>query len=132
RRSGRGGAPEGRRVGGLRLVSPGALARTIAPVAFLAVVTIAVLAVRSGLGGAAGPEARVRPHMHRTAETAGRRQKAKPAKAAPVSAAYYRIQSGDTLGAVAQHFVVPLDKLFALNPGIEPTALHVGQRVRIR
>jgi LysM repeat protein len=120
-------------VGGVGLVRVASLARTAAPVAFLAAVTVAVLVVRAGLGG----EAKALPSpAHHTKATAAasklRPPKAKPPAATRVSAAYYRIQSGDTLDAVSRRFGTPLSKLLALNPGVEPTALHVGQRVRIR
>jgi LysM repeat protein len=45
--------------------------------------------------------------------------------------AYYRIQNGDTLDGVARRLGTSIARLLALNPGIEPTALRVGQRVRV-
>jgi N-acetylmuramoyl-L-alanine amidase len=47
-------------------------------------------------------------------------------------ARYYRIRAGDTLAALAPRFGLTEAELLALNPGIEPTALHVGQRIRVR
>ena len=41
------------------------------------------------------------------------------------------IQSGDTLGAVAFRLHTTLDELLRLNPGIDPKALHTGQRIRV-
>jgi LysM repeat protein len=111
-------------VGGLRLVT----LRSAAPIAFLALVTIAVLVVRSGHGGAAPHRATSAPHRAKPRAAAKPHATARTDRAA---AAYYRIQSGDTLDAVARHFGTSVDRLLALNPGIEPTALHVGQRVRI-
>jgi lipoprotein NlpD len=114
------------------MVRVGPVARTAAPVAFLAAVTVAVLVVRAGLGG----EAKTLPSPAQRAKTHAASAKLRPPKkhpaAARVSAAYYRIQSGDTLDAVSRRFGTPLSKLLALNPGVEPTALRVGQRVRIR
>lgn len=45
---------------------------------------------------------------------------------------YYRVRNGDTLGAVAQRFNTTVDDLRALNPGVDPNALRIGQRLRVR
>jgi LysM repeat protein len=42
------------------------------------------------------------------------------------------VRSGDTLGALAGRFGTSVQRLVALNPGVEPTALRVGQRLRVR
>jgi len=47
-------------------------------------------------------------------------------------AEYYVVQSGDTLGSIAQKYTTTVDELMTLNPGIDPTALRVGQRVRVK
>jgi LysM repeat protein len=46
--------------------------------------------------------------------------------------ATYVIQSGDTLGAIAQRFGVSVAKIELLNPNLNPNALQVGLRVRLR
>jgi hypothetical protein len=106
-----------------------ALARYLAPAAFLLALTIAVLLVRSGLrgdsGGATTPLTgltRPRPAATTTARTTTR---AKPA------ARFYTIQSGDTFETVAAKFGTTVDKLVALNPSVDPHALTVGQKVRV-
>lgn len=43
----------------------------------------------------------------------------------------YIIQAGDTMGALAQKFGVPLDVLIAANPGISPNAMPIGATLRI-
>jgi len=66
--------------------------------------------------------------------------KARPAARAPapsvgrvrVPAQYYVVRSGDTLGAIAGRFGTTVDTLLGLNPGVEPTTLRPGQRLRIR
>ena len=117
-------------MGGSRLVCFRTVARAGAPVAFLAAVTIAVLVVRSGLTGA---DSQARPAHRGKAGVAAalRPPRAKHARIVRTDAAYYRIQSGDTLDAVARRFATSVDELLRLNPGVEPTALHVGQRVRV-
>ena len=47
-------------------------------------------------------------------------------------AEYYVVQSGDTLGSIAEKYSTTVDELMTLNPGIDPTALHIGQRVRVK
>jgi LysM repeat protein len=104
------------------MVDRRAAARAGAPLLFLAAVTIAVLLVRSGLDEAASrspsPLAQSTPAAAHTTK--------KPA------AQFYRIRAGDTLAAVAPRFGLTEAALIDLNPGIEPTALHVGERIRVR
>jgi LysM repeat protein/predicted small lipoprotein YifL len=44
---------------------------------------------------------------------------------------YYRIQPGDTLSVLAQHFHISLISLIQANPGIDPDRLRIGQRIVI-
>ena len=85
-----------------------------APAAFLLAVTIAVLLVRAGLqtdpGATTATTAPVPPRRRR----------------------FYRLRAGETLSDVAIRFNTSVERLLALNPGIEPTNLVVGQRVRVK
>ena len=45
--------------------------------------------------------------------------------------AFYTVQRGDTMGAIARKFDIPLDSLLDANPGVNPRALQIGQRIRI-
>lgn len=103
------------------MVNRRSIARYAAPLAFLAAVTIAVLLVRAGM------------------DEAGRRREPAPATPsaatrpkAPSAERYYRVRRGDTLAAIAPRFRLTETELLALNPGIEPTALRIGQRIRVR
>ena len=108
-------------MGRLGLVDRRRLARVAAPLAFLAAVTVAVLLVRAGLD-----EASTRSEPTPPTATA-------PTTTTPVSARrFYRIRAGDTLAAIAPRFGLTEAELVALNPGIEPTALRIGQRIRVR
>jgi LysM repeat protein len=108
-------------MGRLGLVDRRRLARLAAPLAFLAAVTVAVLLVRAGLD-----------------EASTRTEPTVPATTAPTVTTpeegrrYYRIRRGDTLAAIAPRFGLTEVDLVALNPGIEPTALRIGQRIRVR
>jgi len=106
-----------------------ALARYLAPAAFLLALTIAVLLVRSGLRSDSGSTT-TSPLTglvteSRPATTARTTTRAKPARR------FYTIQSGDTLETVAAKFGTTVDEIVALNPGIDPHALTVGQKVRV-
>jgi LysM repeat protein len=107
-------------VGRLGLVDRRRVARVAAPLAFLAAVTVAVLLVRAGLDEAT---TRAEP----TKPTA-----AAPTTTSPAARRFYRIRAGDTLAAIAPRFGLTEAELVALNPGIEPTALRIGQRIRVR
>lgn len=98
-----------------------------APAAFLLAVTIAVLLVRSGLQSDAAP-----------ATTAVRTQTVSappPPSTTPVPAGrrrFYQLRSGETLSDVAIKFDTTVAQLLVLNPGVQPTNLTVGQRIRVK
>jgi LysM repeat protein len=45
---------------------------------------------------------------------------------------YYRVKPGDLLETIAAEFNTTPERLLELNPGIDPQALQVGQRIRLR
>ena len=45
---------------------------------------------------------------------------------------YYKLRAGETLSDVAVRFDTTVEQLLALNPRVKPTALIVGQRIRVR
>jgi LysM repeat protein len=120
------------------------LARYGAPAAFLAAVTIAVILIKSGLSGGSGSTTTggLFPTTTRTAATTATTTKlvltAPQATAATTTetttpgAEYYAVQSGDTLGSIAQKYGTTVDELMTLNPGIDPTALDIGQKLRVK
>jgi len=95
-----------------------------APAVFLLAVTIFVLILRGGFGGSDSKPAG--SSSSTTAPTT-------VTKTSPrtVTTRRYSIRSGDTLGAIAIHFGVSVDDIIALNPNIEPTALRVGQKIKV-
>jgi LysM repeat protein len=125
------------------------LTRYGAPAAFLAAVTIAVILIKAGLNGGSGATT-TGGALPTTAHTA-----TKPATTtklvitapqattattttttatvtATPGAEYYVVLSGDTLGSIAGKYSTTVDELMILNPGIDPTALHIGQRIRVK
>jgi LysM repeat protein len=88
------------------------VARVAAPVAFLLAVTVAVLVVRAGL---------------REDEPTSR-----PVATAPrTGSATVVVRAGDTLDGIARTTGTTVEAIVRLNPGIDPDALRVGQRIRV-
>jgi LysM repeat protein len=97
-----------------------------APLAFLLAVTIAVLLVRSGLNSDAAPTTTSAPATTTAATLTTR-------TTTPLrQRRFYRLRPGETLSDVAIRFDTTVAQLLVLNPGIEPTNLTVGQRVRVK
>jgi LysM repeat protein len=46
-------------------------------------------------------------------------------------AEYHVVESGDTLGSIAEKYDTTVEELVRLNPGVDPTALRVGDRIRV-
>jgi LysM repeat protein len=112
-------------VGRLGLVIRRPWARYLAPALFLLAVTGVVLVVRAELrsDGATAKKATVA-----TTRAVPAKRPSKPSSAKR----WYVIRSGDTLGAIASQLGTTVAALLRLNPGIEPTALRPGERLRVR
>ena len=118
------------------------LTRYGAPAAFLAAVTIAVLLVKAGLNGGAGstetvgalPTASPTTTHQAPATTTGKiviLTDVATTTTTPSGAQYYVIQSGDTLGGIAVKYNTTVEDLMRLNPDVDPSALHPGDRIRV-
>ena len=121
------------------------LTRYGAPAAFLAAVTIAVILIKAGLNGGSGSTTTVGALPTRSTATKPTTTTTKLVLTGPQAsttttttetttpgAEYYVVQSGDTLGSIAQKYKTTVDELMTLNPGTDPTALHIGQRIRVK
>lgn len=106
------------------------LARYAAPIAFLAAATVAILLVRSGLdsGDATPPPATTAATT--TAATTEPGTTGSTTNAA--GAEFYVIQAGDTLAVIADEHDTTVEQLLVLNPDVDPVALTVGQRIRVK
>ena len=107
------------------------LARYAAPVAFLLAATIAVLLIRSALdesGPAPATTSVATTHPTATATTGTTRTTTTKTGAAE----YHTIVSGDTYQQLALDNNTTVDELVRLNPGVNPSALTVGQKIRVR
>jgi LysM repeat protein len=118
------------------------LARYGAPAAFLAAVTIAVILIRAGLSGGGSDavttvgELQTRSTTRQTTTTivltAPQQATTATTQTTTPGADYYTVQSGDTLGSIAAQYNTTVDELMTLNPGIDPNAMHIGQRIRVK
>ena len=107
------------------------LARVAAPLAFLVLATLGVVAVRTALdeGDSAAPATVT---VTTTAETSPAKQTTTGTTTAkPRGGKLYRVQSGDTLESIADDHGTTVEALLELNPGIDPVALRIGQRIRV-
>ena len=120
------------------------LTRYGAPTAFLAAVTIAVILIKAGLNGGSGSTTTVGLPTTSTATKPtttttklvltgpqGTTTTTATETTAP-GAEYHVVQSGDTLGSIAEKDSTTVDELMTLNPGIDPTALRIGQKIRVK
>jgi Tfp pilus assembly protein FimV len=103
-------------------VEPRALRPYAAPAAFLAAVTLAI----------AGARVLWPHHAARRPPAPQRQAAARQAAKAHSAARYYRVRAGDTLAGIAARTHTPLARLQRLNPTVQPTALFIGQKLRLR
>jgi LysM repeat protein len=104
--------------------SPSATARALAVIALILGVVVLVVVVVGSFsaddGGDAGRRARA-------GKSAG--AEVKGGKRARAS---YVVQNGDTLTSIAQKTGVPVARIEALNPGIDPQILISGEKLKLR
>jgi LysM repeat protein len=101
--------------------------RLAAPAASLAGITVAVLLVRAGLNdGEATTVAQTSVATTAATTTAPAKTATEPK---PV---FVEVESGGTLDQIALDNDTTVEQLLQLNPGLDPAALQVGQRIRVR
>ena len=97
--------------------------RFAAPVAFLAAITIGAVVVRAGLEHG-------KHHAMPTTTTLSSKNAHKDTRGSHRSRTY-TVKSGDTLESIATKTGTTVARLEQLNPGVDPTALHVGEKIRV-
>jgi Tfp pilus assembly protein FimV len=100
--------------------------RLLAPAAFLAAATVAILLIRSGLDP--NDPAPAQPPATRPARTNTEPGTKRPR---PRVNRTYTIQEGDTFETIAADQRTTVERLQALNPEVDPNSLQVGQRILI-
>jgi len=130
------------------------LARFAAPAAFLLAVTIAVLLIRSGLGGGSSPAppattVRTTTRAHTTpavttlppitatgpvttTTATSATTSTTPVTTSVPGATYYTVQKGDTFTIIAAKSGTTVAQIEQLNPGVSSNALTVGQQIRVK
>jgi hypothetical protein len=126
------GKPRPRRPGP-RKGSPSA-ARYAAPALFLLAVTIAVLLIRSGLGGGSnsGTTTHAGPVTHASTAATPPPGTTRQGATTTTSGRFYTVAVGDTFGSISAKTGVPIAQLEQLNPGVSSNALQVGQKLRVK
>ena len=95
------------------------------PAGFLLLATVAILLAHHAIHAEDASPA-LRPPPQPAARVAAQRPQPRSQRSSG-----YAVRSGDTLGTIAERFGTTVDELLALNPGIDPHALRVGQSLRV-
>jgi LysM repeat protein len=104
------------------------VARVAAPLAFLVLATLGIVAIRSALNESPSTRLATTPTV---ATTAPETRTAATETTATTEGQFYRVQAGDTLESIASRSGTTVERLLELNPGIDPVALRIGQRIRV-
>ncbi len=103
----------------------GRVTRFAAPVAFLTAVTIGALVVRAGL------EHGRHPSQTPTTTVATKTKTTPTHRHTRGHVQTYTVQTGDTFESIATKTGTTVIRLEQLNPGVDPTALRVGEKIRV-
>jgi LysM domain len=101
-------------------------ARLLAPVALLVAVVAVAYVVSNSTGSDDGGDDNANRTVEPRPRQDGRQQRRRPQRT------FYRVRLNDTLGLIAEQTGVPVERLEALNPELDPQNLIVGQRIRLR
>jgi LysM repeat protein len=113
------------------------LTRFGAPAAFLAAATIAIILIKAGLRDESEAQPTTVGAIPTAATTTAARTTTRlvltgsTTTTTATEGEYYVIQSGDTLGSIAVKYDTTVEDLVRLNPDVDPTSLHIGQRIRV-
>jgi hypothetical protein len=89
----------------------------LAPAAALLVATVAIWLLRGQLHTAGSHAPAAAAHAHVETRPAHRRS--------------YVVRPGDTIEAISARTGVPQSRILSLNPKVSPTALFIGERLRL-
>jgi hypothetical protein len=91
-----------------------------APAAVLLAATVAIGFLRGELRGGSHPGAGKHPARSETRAPARQRHQ------------LYVVRAGDTIEGISTRTGVPQARILALNPKVSPTALFIGEKLRLR
>jgi spore germination protein YaaH len=101
--------------------------RLLAPLALLLVAgAVAAVVLNSNIADGDDGEDQVTTTPRTSTERTATTRSGRPLRR------FYRVKPGDSFGAIAEKTNVPIERLEALNPEVDPQALVVGQRIRLR
>ena len=101
-----------------------ATARLLAVLALAAVVIVVITVISNTVGNDSkkGHNAGKVTKKHKPSK---KKQKEKTPKT-------YTVKSGDTLTSISHTFGVPINRILALNPSVDPLVLNAGQQLKLR
>jgi spore germination protein YaaH len=94
-------------------------ARVLAPAALAAFALVLVIVIAVSVGGSGGRPVASDTAARHSARVHRRRR-------------FYTVRRGQTLSAISGRTGVPIERLQALNPQLDPQMLRPGQRLRLR
>jgi LysM repeat protein len=106
--------------------------RLLAPVAFFVAATVLILLVQNALSSDEAPATPPTATQSAPPTTTSGTDTVPTDTTERRRRRYYRVKSGDLLETIAAEFNSSPERLLELNPGIDPQALQVGQRIRVR
>jgi LysM repeat protein len=97
-------------------------------------VTIAILLIRSGLGGGASSQTTTRsgPVTHPSTAATPPPGTTQKGVATTTYGQFYTVAAGDTFGSISAKTGVPIAQIERLNPGVNTNSLQVGQKLRVK
>jgi LysM repeat protein len=106
--------------------------RLLAPIAFFVAATVLILLVQNALSSGDGSSTPPPTQSAAGPTTSGSETAPGGTTTEPRRRRYYKVKEGDLLETIAAEFNTSVEQLVELNPGIDPQALTVGQRIRVR
>jgi LysM repeat protein len=103
-------------------------------VLFLVAVTIAVLLIRSGLGGGASSQTTTRsgPVTHPSTAKTPPPGTTRKGTTRTTAGQFYTVVKGDSFGSISAKTGVSVAQIEQLNPGVSTNSLQVGQKLRVK
>ena len=107
-------------------------ARYLAPLALAAAIATTYLIIHHGLesGTSRGAEHHKGAASHRSTHTSS--HSGHSGKATKPPSTFYTVRPGDSLSSISSRTGVPVSTIQSLNRNLNPQALQVGQRLRLR